>query len=103
MRRRGMLAAVGALSMAFLAAAPALAQDEPSFAGKTITMTIGFGAGGSVDLYGRTLGQYLVQHLPGHPSLVVFNQLGAGGVVALNSWAAKAEPNGLSVTIGAES
>jgi len=89
--------------MAWMIAGPAVAEGEPSFAGKTVTMTIGFGAGGSVDLYGRTLGQYLVQHLPGHPSLVVFNQLGAGGVVALNSWAAKAEPNGLSVTIGAES
>lgn len=89
--------------MAWLVGEPAIAQEAPSFAGKTITMTIGFGAGGSVDLYGRTLGQYLVQHLPGHPSLVVFNQIGAGGVVALNSWAAKAEPNGLSVTIGAES
>jgi len=97
------LAGIGAISMAWMIAGPAVAEGEPSFAGKTVTMTIGFGAGGSVDLYGRTLGQYLVQHLPGHPSLVVFNQLGAGGVVALNSWAAKAEPNGLSVTIGAES
>ena len=69
MRRRGILAGVGALSMAWLIAGPAVAQESPSFAGKTITMTIGFGAGGSVDLYGRTLGQYLVQHLPGHPSL----------------------------------
>ena len=33
-----------------------MAQDAPTFAGKTVTMTIGFGAGGSVDLYGRTLG-----------------------------------------------
>ena len=102
-RFRGILAGIGALSVAWLAAGPAAAADAPSFAGKTVTMTIGFGAGGSVDLYGRTLGQYLVQHLPGHPSLVVFNQLGAGGVVALNSWAAKAEPNGLSVTLVAES
>src|SRR5579862_9414451 len=82
---------------------PAAAQDEPTFAGKTITLTIGFGAGGSVDLYGRTLGRYLVEHLPGHPYLIVVNQLGAGGVLALNSWAAKAEPNGLAITIGAES
>jgi hypothetical protein len=103
MRRRELLAGAGALSMAWLAAGVAVAEDAPSFAGKTVTMTIGFGAGGSVDQYGRILGQYLVQHLPGQPSLVVFNQLGAGGVVALNSWAAKAEPNGLSVTIGAES
>ncbi|HEY1506522.1 MAG TPA: hypothetical protein VGF92_19625 [Stellaceae bacterium] len=103
MRRRGILAGIGALSIGWLIADSAMAQDEPSFAGKTITMTIGFGAGGSVDLYGRTLGQYLVQHLPGHPSLVVINQLGAGGVVALNGWVARAEPNGLAVTLVAES
>ena len=86
-----------------LVALSASAEEAPSFAGKTVTMTIGFGAGGSVDLYGRTLGRYLVSHLPGHPYLIVINQLGAGGVVALNSWAAKAEPDGLAITIGAES
>lgn len=74
-----------------------------SFAGKTITMTIGFSAGGGVDLYGRMLGRHLARHLPGHPGLIVLNQLGAGGVVALNDWARKAEPNGLFVTIGAQS
>ena len=103
MRRRGILAGVAALSLAWIIADPAVAQDAPSFAGKTVTMTIGFGAGGSVDLYGRTLGQYLTQHLPGHPSLVVVNQLGAGGVVALNGWVTRAEPNGLAVTLVAES
>ena len=103
MRRRGILAGAGALCIGSLLASPAIAEEGPSFAGKTITMTIGFGAGGSVDLYGRTLGQYLVQHLPGHPSLVVVNQLGAGGVVALNGWVARAEPNGLAVTLVAES
>jgi tripartite-type tricarboxylate transporter receptor subunit TctC len=82
---------------------PAAAQGEPSFAGKTVTMTIGFGAGGSVDLYGRTLGRHLMRYLPGQPTLVVLNQLGAGGVVAMNDWANKAEPNGLSVIIGAQS
>jgi tripartite-type tricarboxylate transporter receptor subunit TctC len=84
-------------------AAPAAAQDDFSFAGKTVTMTIGFGAGGSVDLYGRILGQHLMQYLPGKPSLVVVNQLGAGGVVALNGWVARAEPNGLAITLVAES
>jgi hypothetical protein len=82
---------------------PAAAQDDMSFAGKSISMTIGFGAGGGVDLYGRTLGRHLVRYLPGHPGLIVLNQLGAGGVVALNDWANKAEPNGLFVTIGAQS
>jgi len=82
---------------------PAAAKDDVSFAGKTITMTIGFAAGGGVDLYGRMLGRHLVRYLPGHPGLVVLNQLGAGGVVALNDWANRAEPNGLFVTIGAQS
>ena len=99
MVRRAIAASFGFVLLAFSAAA----QDEPSFAGKTVTLTIGFGAGGSVDLYGRALGRYLVRHLPGQPALIVINQLGAGGVVALNSWTAKAEPNGLAITIGAES
>jgi tripartite-type tricarboxylate transporter receptor subunit TctC len=98
--------AIGGAGLAVLAWAgighPAAAQDL-SFAGKTVTMTIGFSAGGGVDLYGRMLGRHLVRYLPGHPGLIVLNQLGAGGVAALNDWAVKAEPNGLSVTIGAQS
>ncbi len=82
---------------------PAAAQDGVSFAGKTVNMTIGFEAGGGVDLFGRTLGRHLSRHLPGQPTLIVLNQLGAGGVVALNDWANKADTNGLAVTIGAQS
>jgi tripartite-type tricarboxylate transporter receptor subunit TctC len=82
---------------------PVAAQEGASFAGKTITMIIGFAAGGGTDLYGRMLGRYLVRNLPGQPNLIVLNQLGAGGVVALNDWSKKAEPNGLFVTIGAQS
>jgi hypothetical protein len=82
---------------------PATAQDNLSFAGKTITMTIGFEAGGGVDLFGRVLGRHHVRHLPGQPSLVVMNQLGAGGVVALNDWSNRAPANGQFVTIGAQS
>jgi tripartite-type tricarboxylate transporter receptor subunit TctC len=82
---------------------PAAAQDHMSFAGKTVSMIIGFEAGGGVDLYGRMLGRHLASHLPGQPGLIVLNQLGAGGVVALNDWANKAERNGLFVTLGAQS
>lgn len=81
----------------------AIAQDQHSFAGRTVAMTIGFEAGGGVDLFGRVLGRHLVRHLPGQPSLIVFNQLGAGGVVALNDWTNRSAPNGLFTTIGAQS
>jgi len=83
--------------------APAAAQSGKSFAGKTVTMTIGFEAGSGPDLYGRVLGRHLTRYLPGQPGFVVLNQTGAGGVVAINNWANKSEPNGLSVTIGAQS
>lgn len=99
--------AICAASLAALAwtglSYPVAAKDDVSFAGKTVTMTIGFAGGGGVDVYGRMLGRHLVRYLPGQPGLVVLNQLGAGGVVALNDWSNKAEPNGLFITIGAQS
>jgi tripartite-type tricarboxylate transporter receptor subunit TctC len=86
-----------------VAIGPAAAEDEISFAGKTITMTIGFEPGSGPDLYGRVLGRHLPRYLPGQPGFVVINQTGAGGVVALNNWANKSEPIGLALTIGAQS
>jgi tripartite-type tricarboxylate transporter receptor subunit TctC len=79
---------------------PSAASDEVSFAGKTITMTIGNAAGSGIDLYGRLLGRHLVQHLPGHPNVIVINQPGAGGLIAYNSWVTKAARDGLHVAIG---
>jgi tripartite-type tricarboxylate transporter receptor subunit TctC len=95
--------AAGVVALALIGVAQPAAADEISFAGKTVNMTIGFAAGGGVDLYGRLLGLHMMRYLPGNPNLVVLNQLGAGGVVALNSWAAKSQPDGLSITIGAQS
>ena len=86
---------------AVIGASPAwAAANDPTFAGKTITMTIGNAAGSGIDLYGRVLGRHMTQHLPGQPSLVVLNQPGAGGLVAYNSWVKKAKPDGLNVAVG---
>jgi tripartite-type tricarboxylate transporter receptor subunit TctC len=81
---------------------PAAAQDV-SFAGKAVNLTVGFEAGGGVDLYARIIGRHLANYLPGKPNIVVLNQPGAGGVVAMNSWSAKSEPDGLSISIAAQS
>jgi hypothetical protein len=94
---------VGLSALALIGMVRGSAAQEVSFADKTINMTIGFAAGGGVDLYGRTVGKYIARHLPGNPSLVVQNQPGAGGVIALNDWPRRADPTGLSVTIGAQS
>ena len=81
-------------------AAVALADESPSFQGKTVSMIIGYGAGGSLDNYGRLIAPYLSQHLSGNPTIVVRNMTGADGVVGLNFFYTQAKPDGLTVTVG---
>jgi len=68
-----------------LSAAPLGAQPvEPGFAGKTVTIYVGYTAGGSYDLYGRLISRHLGHHLAGRPSVVVQNMPGAGSLKAAN-------------------
>ena len=68
-----------------LSIAPAAAQTPADFyKGKTISILMGTGPGGSYDLYGRTIAEHLGRHIPGRPNIVVEHMPGAGGVVAGN-------------------
>lgn len=70
---------------ATLVAAPATAQTPADFyKGKTVTILMGTGPGGSYDVYGRTIAEHLGRHIPGRPNMVVEHMPGAGGVVAAN-------------------
>jgi tripartite-type tricarboxylate transporter receptor subunit TctC len=75
--------ALATLAVAVLGAAPAAAQSaaEP-FAGKTVSLIIGFGPGGGYDLWGRTVARHIGKHLPGNPTVVPQNMPGAGSYVA---------------------
>jgi tripartite-type tricarboxylate transporter receptor subunit TctC len=76
-----------ALAVALLAASPGALSAQPaeaSFAGKTVTIYVGYTAGGSYDLYGRLIARHLGQHLPGRPAVVVQNMPGAGSLKAAN-------------------
>lgn len=79
---------LGALSLAAMIAAPttgALAADSGvSFAGKTVTIYIGFGAGGGYDGYARLVAKHLGDHLPGHPGVIAENMPGAGSMRLAN-------------------
>lgn len=55
---------------------------EEFFQGRQLTLLLGGGAGGSVDIYGRLLAQHIVKHLPGAPNIVVRNLPAAGGIQA---------------------
>ena len=61
---------------------PCSAQDF--FAGKTISLIIGFDVGGGYDLYARTVARHWSRHIPGNPTFVPQNMPGAGTRMAAN-------------------
>jgi len=71
--------------LAFLLAVAAMAQTpDATFAGKTVTMIIGFGPGGGYDLWARTIARHIGKHLAGHPTIAPQNLEGAGSYRAAN-------------------
>lgn len=69
-----------------LVAADASAQDAVAsfYRGKTITISVGFTAGGGYDLHARTLARHMGRHIPGSPNIVVKNVPGAAGLILAN-------------------
>ena len=57
---------------------------EPFFARKTVTIYVGYTAGGSYDLYARLIARHLGKHIPGNPTVVAQNMPGAGSMKAAN-------------------
>jgi len=67
---------------AALAAAATLTQTaraDDFYAGKTVSIYVGSGAGGGFDTYARVVGRRLGAHIPGTPAIKVQNRPGAGG------------------------
>ena len=67
--RATVLGAVAVTSLVLFAVAAVGARAEPSFARKTITISIGYTAGGSYDLYGRLVARHLGRHIAGQPTV----------------------------------
>ena len=81
------LATGGLCAIALAVPAGAQAQTDAVAAfykGKTITMTVGYSAGGGYDIYARMLARHMGKHLPGNPNFIVQNITGAGSVNAAN-------------------
>ncbi len=57
---------------------PAAAQAD-FYAGKSISLVVGFGVGGGYDLYARLAADHYGRHLPGAPKILVQNMPGGGG------------------------
>ena len=84
---------------AVLAAVPARAQDG-AYAGRTVTVLVGFEAGGTVDTFVRSFAPYLAAHVAGTPTIVVQNMPGAGSLIATTFIFEKAKPDGLTISFG---
>ena len=73
---------------------PVLAQH---YAGKTVTIVVGYKTGGGYDATARVLARHLPKHIPGKPTVIVQNMPGANSIIAANHVYAVAKPDGLTI------
>jgi tripartite-type tricarboxylate transporter receptor subunit TctC len=88
-RTRFACLALGLLGLLLLAVgiqSPAAnaAQEQDSFAGRTIRIIVPYATGGAYDRLARFVGGRVGDYIPGNPSVVVQNMPGGGGAVATN-------------------
>ena len=91
---------VAIVAVAFMAAGilPAQAQSVADFyRGKTINVLIGVGVGGEYDLQARMVARHLGKHIPGSPTVVPQNMIGAGGIKMANYLFAQAARDGTNI------
>jgi tripartite-type tricarboxylate transporter receptor subunit TctC len=88
------------LSCAFCLVTAGVASAQESerafYAGKTVRMIVGSGTGGGYDIFSRMIAPYLAKVLG--TTVIVENQPGAGGLVALNRLYV-APPDGLQLSL----
>jgi tripartite-type tricarboxylate transporter receptor subunit TctC len=83
--RPTLLVAATVLSSAVFGGAPAAADPVADFyKGKTLSLVVGHETGSGYDVYGRVLARHLSRHIPGQPTVVVQNMVGAAGMIASN-------------------
>ena len=79
--------ATAALTVA--AAAPFFAQGAAAqsvadfYKGKNITVLIGYAPGGTYDATARLLSRHMPKHIPGNPTMIPSNLVGAGSIKAI--------------------
>jgi tripartite-type tricarboxylate transporter receptor subunit TctC len=67
------------------------------YKGKTITILVPIGPGGTYDLYGRLGAEIMQRHLPGKPTVITQLMTGGGGAVSTNFLANRAPKDGTSL------
>jgi tripartite-type tricarboxylate transporter receptor subunit TctC len=84
------------LALLALAALPLSVWAQP-YAGKTVTIVVGYKPGGGYDRTARILARHLPNHIPGKPAIIVQNMPGANSLIAANHVYNVARPDGLTI------
>jgi tripartite-type tricarboxylate transporter receptor subunit TctC len=88
--------------LGFVALATAvLGQGVSHFQGKTVTVLVGYAAGGGTDTFARLAAGFLANNLPGSPTVIVRNVPGADGITAMNYFVEQIAPDGLTIAVNA--
>src|SRR6478672_10307985 len=96
--KRGIAFVVGVMTAVGVSTPSVLAQSN-FFAGKTITLYVGFSPGGGVDGEARIAAKHLARFIPGTPTILVKNMPGAGGIILANHIYRGAEADGLTLAM----
>src|SRR5262245_15829620 len=96
--RTELIAALFALGV--LGCATAAAQGT-LFQGKTVTVIVGYPAGGGTDTLARLVAGSLASHLPASPTVIVRNVPGADGITAMNYFVEQVAADGYTLAVNA--
>jgi tripartite-type tricarboxylate transporter receptor subunit TctC len=84
--------------LALLVPSANLSAQTPFYEGKTVTIRVGFTAGGAFDVWGRIIAAHIGKYIPGNPTVVVQNMTGGGSMIAANYVYGVAKPDGLTIS-----
>ena len=88
-----------AVATAWLIATNASRADPVAdfYRGRTINLYISINVGGSYDIQARIIARHIARHIPGNPTIVPQNMVGAGGLTMANFLATSAPRDGTAL------
>src|SRR5450432_2444288 len=86
-----------ALVLCAVAILPARAQQN-FYRGKTVTLVVGYSAGGGYDQYARLVARHLGRYIPGNPTVIVQNMPGAASMTSVRYLDTAAAKDGTVIT-----
>jgi tripartite-type tricarboxylate transporter receptor subunit TctC len=97
--RRTCVVLTGTIFLSAIGSAQAQSPVADFYKGKTITLSIGFTAGGEYDLHGRIVARFIGKHIPGNPTVIASQMTGAGTITLANFMAAVAPKDGTQLGV----